>query len=419
MKFHLFITGCQYNYYDATKITRLLTKMGYLYTKNETDADMIIVLACSVRQKPMDRIYGKIKVWKQSKKNPKIVVVGCVLPRDRKNLQSKDIEITSIDEFEDVILSVPVKQEVEGSRQECHSREGGNLVSGSPTCLPAGRRRYDYIRLEDDNQKKLSEFTPSEAKPDTAYIPIMQGCNNFCTYCAVPYTRGREMSRDIKEIIDEIKNELAKGKKHIVLLGQNVNSYQLANNEFNESTNKTARSHPEQSARLDSHQARQEGSLSKNAFANLLKKIDNTPGDFDYNFMSSNPRNFSNELIETLPKLNKWERVLHLPMQSGNDEILTKMNRGYTSKKYLSIISNLKFNILNLLFTTDIIVGFPGETKKQFGDTVKFCKKIGFNRAFVNQYSPRVGTVAAKMEDYVPRAEKKRRWTVLNDLINK
>ncbi|MBM2820513.1 MAG: tRNA-I(6)A37 thiotransferase enzyme MiaB, bifunctional enzyme involved in thiolation [Candidatus Berkelbacteria bacterium] len=224
------------------------------------------------------------------------------------------------------------------------------------------------------------EITP-ELSSDTSFIPIMSGCDNFCSYCAVPYTRGREKSRPVSKIIAEVKIALKKRRKKILLLGQNVNSY-------------------------------------KYGFAKLLKKIDNIPGDFEFNFISSNPHDMTDEIVSTFSKLKKWPRELHLAMQSGNDEILKRMNRKYTSGQFLKLVQALKSYIPDLMITTDIIVGFPGETKKQFEDTVKICKKIGFSKAYVSQYSPRPGTVAAKLKDDIPADEKKKRWKILNNLIN-
>jgi tRNA-2-methylthio-N6-dimethylallyladenosine synthase len=222
----------------------------------------------------------------------------------------------------------------------------------------------------------------------------MTGCDNFCSYCAVPYTRGREISRPFNDIISDIKQALKNGSKEILLLGQNVNSYYKRSSVYNRK-------------------------IDNRHFIKLLTTIDNLPGDFKFNFISSNPHDMSNKLIKTLAKLKKWPRELHLPLQSGDDEILRKMNRKYNRHQYLKLVANLKSQIPDLKLTTDIIVGFPGETKEQFNNTVKLCKKIGFKKAYIAQYSPRPGTAAAKLKDDVPAKEKKRRWQLLNRLINK
>lgn len=347
MKFSLFISGCQYNYYDAKNITHFLIKMGYIFTKNENQADIIVVLACSVRQKPIDRVFGKLKLWQKLVKKPKIIVCGCILPNDFKKIKTKVNLITNTQNFN------------------------------------TNFKKYFRNKIKNNKIYKCNlNFIQRGEKNKTAYIPIMQGCNNFCTYCAVPYTRGREISRRQKDIIAEVKKELSLGKKYIILLGQNVCSY-------------------------------------SNNFSDLIKKIDKIPNDFTFNFTSANPRNFNNELINTLPKLEKWQKILHLPLQSGDDKILKKMNRKYTAEQYFRIITKLKSLIPTIRFTTDIIVGFPGETNNQFSNTVKICKKINFNKVYVAQYSPRPGTAAEKLDDNISSKTKKQRWKTINELINK
>lgn len=351
MKFTLFITGCQYNYYDAKYITHFLYKVGYIYTKNEKDADLIVVLACSVKQKPMDRIYGKIKVWQKFTRKPKIIITSCILPKDEKTISQKVNAVININQFEKVFRS--------------------------------------KFYTKSSKSKNENEFFPKEIsnKQKSALITIMQGCNNFCTYCAVPYTRGRETSKKESDIIKETINELKNGKTFISFIGQNVNSYKNKNGE--------------------------------NAFYKLLEKIDNLPYNFTYNFLSANPRNFSKELIITLPNLKKWQRIIHIPLQSGDDKILQKMNRKYTTSSYLKLINQIRSKIKNIKITTDIIVGFPSETSIQFQNTYKICKKIGFYKIYVSQYSSRTGTKAASMSEQVNNKIKKSRWKKINKLNSK
>ena len=311
------------NLSDSQRIATKLEEIGYK-SAPEKEADLVVVNACSIRQHAVDRIWGGIKNWKKAGK--KIIITGCVVKKDQKMLAEKDIEFI----------------------------ETKNFINFSIVPKMSGK---------------------------TAFITIMTGCDNFCSYCAVPYTRGREASRPIDDVIADVKNAIDNGYQDILLLGQNVNSYKFG-------------------------------------FAKLLKTIDNLPGDFSFNFMSSNPHDMTDEIIKTFSELKKWPRELHLPMQSGDDIILKKMNRKYTSAQYLKLIENLKLKIENLVLTTDIIVGFPGETKTQFNNTAKLCKKIGFKKAFIGQYSPRPGTVSSKMKDDVSKNEKKRRWLVLNKLIN-
>lgn len=337
------------NISDSQRIAQKLDELGYK-SAPEKVADLVIVNACSVRQTAVDRIWGKIKLWQGQGK--KIMITGCLLPADQRILKEKEIEYFKINDLPKLIQNLKIK---------------------------------DYFLIKPKYNSKI------------AYIPIMTGCDNFCSYCAVPYTRGREISRPDKEIIKEIKTALASGYKEILLLGQNVNSF----------------------GRKSKAQISNIKSNPNVKFIKLLKKIDSLPGDFTFNFISSNPHDMSDELIDCFAKLKKWPRELHLAMQSGDDEILKKMNRKYSSAQYSKLIEKLKDAISDLKITTDIIVGYPGETKKQFANTVKICKKIGFTKAYVSQYSPRPGTPAAKLKDDISKEEKKRRWLILDQLINK
>ncbi|EKD57058.1 MAG: hypothetical protein ACD_58C00010G0004 [uncultured bacterium] len=397
MNYHIFILGCQYNYYDAKRITHLLEKMGYVLG-TEKDADLIIVLACSVKQKSVDRIYGKIHNWNKLPQKPKIIVSACILENDKKRLKDRVMAIVDINQL-----------------------LNGKLVN---LLVRVSNKQSSNIQLYSEGlsfrvkSEMNNSYLPKGESKKTVYIPIMQGCDNYCTYCAVPYTRGREVSRPEKEIIKEINTQLKSGYKKILLLGQNVNSW----------NKKSLITYP--ICHSDGANATEEFRIGDTSlslsmttelpFAKLLQKIDRIPGDFSFNFMSSNPHDFTNDLIEKLSKLTKWEKVLHLPMQSGDNKILKKMNRKYNANQYCELITNLKSRISNLQLSTDVIVGFPSETKVQFQNTVKICKKIGFCKVFVSQYSPRPNTVSATtMVDNITKEEKKRRWDILNNLINK
>jgi len=219
-----------------------------------------------------------------------------------------------------------------------------------------------------------------------ALVPISNGCNHFCAYCIVPFARGKEVSRLEKEILSEIKCLVKKGYFQIMLLGQNVNSYGK--------------------------------DLKNTTFPQLLAKVANIEGVEKIEFMSSNPWDFSDDLIKVIAKNKNISRLLHLPVQSGDNDILKKMNRPYTNKQYLKLVTKIRKAIPKVILTTDIIVGFPTETKKQFKNTVKLAKKVGFDKAYLARYSPRPGTLSAKLKDNVSPAEKKRRWLVLEKLIN-
>ena len=236
--------------------------------------------------------------------------------------------------------------------------------------------------------KDLLKYQPKYQDKSVAFIPISNGCNNACSYCVVPFVRGPLICRNHKEIIKETKNTIKQGFKEIWLLGQNVNDYQSPTDS---STN----------------------------FAKLLNMLNEIPGNFKILFTSPHPKNFSEELIDILAKCEKFGKYLNLPVQSGDDKILKRMNRNYTAKEYKNLVKKIRGKIPEIRLSTDVIVGFPGETKRQFQNTAKLLKEIKFNWAYVAKYSPRSGTAAFQMKDDVPLKEKKRRWKTLNDIILK
>jgi len=305
--------------------------MGYTKTSNESEADLVAMIMCSVRQSAVDRVHWLAEKFRRMKNSPKTILTGCILQKDKKIFKEKFDQVWDM-------------QDIDG----------------------------------------FLEIMPRHSSQPATYVPIMTGCNNFCSYCVVPYTRGREVSRPAKKIVKEIKLAVKDGAKEVWLLGQNVNSYKD----------------------------------KKVKFPELLKMVDNIPGNFVLNFTSSHPKDFSDELIDIMAKCKKLSRDLNLPIQSGDDKILKKMNRPYTVAQYKNLVKRIRKAIPNVRLSTDIIVGFPGETKKQFENTVKVLKDIDYGVAFINKYSPRAGTAAEKMKDNVSWAEKKRREKVLIDLIN-
>ena len=336
------------NVSDSQRIASKLESLGYK-SASEEEADLVVVNACSVRQHAVDKIWGGIRNWKKAGKE--IIITGCVVEDDRRKFKERDVKFLNIADL-------------------------ASWFGGDP-------REYLSIEPEFDDSK-------------VAFITIMSGCDNFCSYCAVPYTRGREKSRPIDEVATEVKKALTMGYKEILLLGQNVNSYGIKS--------------PKPKCQITN---------DNEIFIKLLKSIDKLPGDFTFNFMSSNPQDMTGDLIKCFTNLKKWPRELHFAMQSGDDEILKKMNRKATSAQFLSLVNKLKKLMPDIKLSTDIIVGFPGETRTQFNNTVKICKKISFYKAYIFKYSPRPGTLAAKLIDDVADAEKKRRYEVLNELINK
>ncbi len=320
---------------DSEKLAGFFKSQGHKIVSQPEEAEVVVINTCSVRQSAEDRVLGLVNNLKKLRiKNYKlkIIVTGCML---RYNIYQLQQMLPDVDEF-----------------------------------MP-----LDKLLIDKDapvlRQKKKS-----------ALVTIMEGCNNFCTYCVVPFSRGREKSRSMKEIICEVKQLVKKGYTQITLLGQNVNSY------------------------------------GGNKFSQLLKELHLIKGLKKISFLTSNPHDLTDEIIEAM-KLPKIDRYLHLALQSGDDQILRRMNRKYTARQYLDLTKKIRKAIPEIEIGTDIIVGFPGETKTQLGNTVKLCKKIGFSVAYINKYSPRIGTAAYKLVDNVPMAEKKRRWRVLDKLINK
>ena len=346
------------NISDSERIASVLESADYARTPEIEHADLIIVNMCSVRQSAVDRVYGlanKIEKEKLRKNGAKAVLAGCILKKDKKKLAQKF----------DFILDIK------------YLKKWPKIVDSSSPVLFSGREllKENYLTIK---PKSFSSFS--------AYIPITTGCDNFCSFCVVPFARGKEVSRPAKEIICEAKHFIRKGFKEIWLLGQNVNSYKGENN---------------------------------TTFPKLLKAINNIPGNFWIRFTSSHPKDFSNELIKAIKKCQKVTKYLNLPLQSGDDSILKKMNRPYTVLEYKRIVEKTRKAVPSLTLSTDVIVGFPGETRKQFENTAKAFRKIKFDMAYISEYSPRPQTAAAKMEDDVPKKEKTRRKETINEILRK
>lgn len=358
-RYYTLTLGCQMNKLDAEKVDALLQQMNFKPVQNEKEADLINVLACSVRQSAIDRIHGRIKRWNQIKnKKPLITLLtGCVLPADRAKIGKQF----------DILLDM----------QELHT-------------LPE-RLKQEMTEIEDIFPESDYFKLPAQHKsPFQAYVAISNGCNKFCTYCAVPYTRGREVSRPASQILKEVNSLIEDGYKEITLLGQTVNSFK----------------NPEKNG--------------IKTFADLLKAIASIKGDFWIRFFSPYPRDFSDELIDTIAKKSKICNHLHLPVQAGSNAVLKKMLRKYTQEEYLDLTKKIKTKIPQAAITTDIIVGFCGETEKDFEHTLNLYHQVEFDLAYTAQYSVRPGTQAARrFKDDVLKTDKKRRERVLNGLVEK
>jgi len=371
------------NVSDSERICAFLEKQGLRQAEKIDAADIVIFNTCGIRQAAENRAYGLINNLKESNPNIKIVLTGCLANRAdvQKRMQGKVDLFCEIKDFQ---------KEIEDMLRDTQRRDALQCVSteGYLSIIP----------------KHTSHFEAS--------VPIMTGCNNFCSYCVVPYARGSEVSRPADEILTEIRTLVRSGYKMITLLGQNVNSYKSPSI-FSSPCGRGCRVFTT-------------GEGSDVNFATLLKKINAIPGKFWITFVSSHPKDMDDELIETIAKCKKVCEWIHLPIQAGDDEILRKMNRKYTQKQYLNKVrkirktfATIRGKFVPISVSTDIIVGFPGETKKQFLQSASVMEKAKFDLAYFGQFSPRPGTVAWKMKDNVSKEEKARRENVLNDILKK
>ena len=348
--------GCQQNVADSEHIKGMLEAMGYGFTEERTQAKLIIFNTCAVREHAEDRVFGNVGALKKYKlANPDVVIALCGCMMQQQHIAEK---IKKSFPFVDLVFGTHVVYKVP------------ELIYSA---LTKNRRVFELP----DVDGVIAEGIPVKRDNDKkAWIPIMYGCNNFCSYCIVPYVRGRERSREVKDVVKEFKSLVDDGYKEITLLGQNVNSY---------------------GKDLE----------PRVTFSQLLRTLNELDGDFRIRFMTSHPKDCTKELIETMAECDKVATHLHLPFQSGNDRVLKAMNRSYTREKYLSLINYAKELMGDeLSITSDIIVGFPGETYEEFCDTKSLVEEIKATSLFTFIYSARKGTPAAEMDDPVPYEEK-------------
>ena len=354
--------GCQQNEADSEKLAGMSIDMGYTVTKDPQEADLILVNTCAIREhaeKKALSIIGQYKHIKAKRPETMIAVCGCMVVQDHRAEEIKFrypyvdfiFGTSSLHRFPKLLFDKTAR----GKRLYCPQE--------SEFCVAEG------LRIERESNYR-------------AWVSIMYGCNNFCSYCIVPYVRGRERSREMKEIVAEVRDLAARGYKDITLLGQNVNSY-AKDSEFDYD------------------------------FADLMAELSKIEGDFLLRFMTSHPKDASKKLIDTMAQNPKIARHFHLPMQSGSDEILAKMNRRYDTAKYLETVDYLRETIPDITITTDIIVGFPGETEEDFEGTLNMLRRVKFDMIYSFIYSPRKGTPAAEMECQIPDEVKSERFNRL------
>lgn len=363
--YYIFNYGCQMNASDTEHYAGQLEELGYMPAEDFHAADVIIVNTCCVRESAEKKIAGKIGELKNVKtKNPEVVicVAGCMAQKDGEKLLKKHPQV-------DLLIGTAYVNDFKNILTDYLADRKGALYT-------------DLTIHQSEFEGKMVRQSPF-----SAWIPIMYGCNNFCTYCIVPYVRGRERSRAIENIVAEIEQAVKEGYKEFTLLGQNVNSY---GKDFGE----------------------------KDAFAKLLRRVNEIKGVERVRYMTSHPRDMNEEVIKAVSECEHVCENFHVPFQAGSDEILRKMNRGYTREKYLELIKMIRSYVPDAAITTDIIVGFPGETEQDFEDTLALVQEIGFDAAFTFIYSKRSGTPAAKMEGQVPLDVKKDRLNRLMEVQN-
>ncbi len=359
--------GCQMNEEDSEKLSGVLKKIGYERTEVRQDSDLIIFNTCCVRENAEFKVYGNLgalKSLKQEKPHLIIAVCGCMM-------QQKGMA-------ESVIKKFPFVDIVFGTHNAYKFPEYLNRVK---------QKGKSIIEIQ-DKEDGIVEGLPIDRESDVkAFVTIMYGCNNFCTYCIVPYVRGRERSRKPEHIEKEIQDLISKGYKEITLLGQNVNSYGKD----------------------------LETTMS---FAQLLRRIDKVEGLERLKFMTPHPKDFTQDVIDAIVECDRICEQVHIPVQSGSSRILKKMNRHYTKEQYLDLVNNIKNTIPQAAITTDIIVGFPGETEEDFEETLSLAREVQYDSAFTYIYSRRKGTPADEMEDQIDEDVKHERFNRLVQIIN-
>ncbi len=381
--------GCQMNKAESESLERRLLERNWDCAEGAADADLVIINTCSVRKTAEDRIWGRLGFYKSRKQEKpfKLVLMGCMSERLKEGILEEAPHI-------DLLVGNFQKHLLCDAIEECFDRE--NRVE-----LEAGKAAMTQQIIEDG---VLREKQPEQNRPGTrayrsgtgeyhfselhynggfqAYLPIMHGCNNFCTYCIVPYVRGREVSRRPESILNELISLESKGVKEITLLGQNVNSYFYLEN----------------------------GGKGALTFQGLLERITAGIRHIEWvRFLTSHPKDFSEDLIRVIAEDRAVCRHIHLPVQHGSNRILELMGRGYTREQYLELIKNIKKSVSDVSITTDILIGFPGETEKDFRLTLELMEEVEFDGAFTYRYNPREGTPAFRLEDSVPDSEKQKR----------
>lgn len=364
--YHIITYGCQMNEHDSENIAGMLEALDYSHTPNPEEADVVVMNTCSVREHADKRFFGMLGQFKKQKKNnPDFIICICGCMPQQPHIVE---EIRKSFSWVDIVF-------------------GTQTIAKFPNLLMerirTGKKQFSIIA----NNEEIPEEKESKREfKHKALVNITYGCNNFCTYCIVPYTRGREKSRSLRAVKQEIINLVNDGVKEVMLLGQNVNSFRDADG---------------------------------NNFAALIRALDEVEGLERIRFMTSHPKDLSDELIACFGDCKKLCHNIHLPVQSGSDEVLRRMNRHYNRQRYMEIVEKLRATCPDLSISTDIIVGFPGETEEDFLDTLSLVREVEYDSAFTFIYSPRVGTPAAKYDNQIPENIKHERFDRLVEEVNR
>ena len=392
-KYYILTMGCQLNENDSEKISGMIENMGYTLTDEILDADLVVYNTCCVRENAEEKLFGKLGEVKKQKeaKGTIIAIGGCMM-------QEKHIVDKIKKSYKyDVIFGTHTLQNfpkdlynaiIENKKITDILDIDGEIIEGLPI------KRADNIR---------------------ASVTIMNGCNNFCTYCIVPYVRGRERSRAPEDILNEIKELASQGYKEITLLGQNVNSYMRVEREKAKAEERGGKLKDGNDCEIIKKNALSNASKI-DSFAKLLRAVNEIDGIEKIKFVSPHPKDFTDDVIDAIRDCDKVSKFIHLPLQSGSTEVLKVMNRVYTKEQYLELVEKMKERIPNVKFSTDIIVGFPGETEEDFEDTLDVVRKVKFEQIFMFIYSRRKGTPADKMKNQVPEEVKHKRFDKLKAL---
>ena len=374
-KYSILTMGCQLNENDSEKLCGMLEEMGYEKTENQNEADLSLFNTCCVRENAEDKLFGKLGELKKIKeeKGTIIAIGGCMM--QEKHITDK---IKASYPYTDIIFGTHTLH-----------RFPEDLYKA----IKEKKRQEDILDIDGKIYEDLPIKRDSNIK---ASVTIMNGCNNFCSYCIVPYVRGRERSRQPKAIIEEVQDLAKQGYKEITLLGQNVNSYLRVEREKN--------------IEFEEYEG-------VNSFATLLKAINKIEGIERIRFVSPHPKDFTDDVIDAIAECDKVCKLVHLPLQAGNTKVLKEMNRKYTKEQYLSLVEKMQKRIPNLTLSTDIIVGFPGETDEEFEDTLDVVEKVKFEQVYMFIYSRRIGTPGDKMENQIPEEQKHKRFDKLKALV--